>query len=124
MITFNYSVDVELKNHVLDVIESYDNLSDIDFDEVHNECFNNDYYIIGYGRASEWLKKHEIDVFEAISYVVEKQQEYFGDSLTVDDINSERIVNLLVYFYSLECVDFYALESCESIDDIKRYLDI
>ena len=124
MTTFNKSVDVELKQHVFDIISNYSDISSICLYDLHNECFNQDYYIIGYYQASEWLKEHNIDTFDAIAYVVEKQQEHFGDSITADDINSERVVNLLVYFYSLECIDFYALESCDNIDDITELLEI
>lgn len=92
----NTTINEELKQHLIEVIN---NKSDDDFEELHNEAFNEDYYIIGYYQANEWLKRHDVDAFEAIAYVIEKENDHLGESdLKPEDINSEKIVNLLVYF--------------------------
>ena len=83
----------ELLNHIIDYVNDCDN--DQDFSELHNECFNQDYYIIGYYQASEWLKKHNIDAFDAIDYVFCYEKSNFGETNTA--INSEAIVNMYVY---------------------------
>lgn len=83
----------ELLNHIIDYVNDCDN--DQDFSELHNECFNQDYYIIGYYQASQWLKKHGIDAFEAIQYVIDYEKNNFGEVNT--KINSEAIVNMYVY---------------------------
>mgnify|MGYP003647751990 FL=1 len=66
----------------------------------HYNLFNEDYYIIGYYNASEWLKTHEIDAFEAIDIVRDYEMENLGEFTT--EINSEKIVNMLVYIYGEE----------------------
>ena len=83
----------ELLNHIIDYVNDCDN--DQDFSELHNECFNQDYYIIGYYQASQWLKKHELDAFEVIDCVIDYEKNNFGEVNT--KINSEAIVNMYVY---------------------------
>ena len=83
----------ELLNHIIDYVNDCDN--DQDFSELHNECFNQDYYIIGYYQASQWLKEHELDAFEVIDAVQEYEKNNFGETNTA--INSEAIVNMYVY---------------------------
>ena len=69
-------------------------------DITHFNLFNEDYYMIGYYNASEWLKTHEIDAFEAIDIVRDYEMENLGEFTT--EINSEKIVNMLVYIYGEE----------------------
>ena len=84
---------LELLNHLIDHVNQCDD--DHDFSELHHEAFNEDYYIIGYYQASEWLKEHDIDAFSAIDEVQDYEKSNFGETLT--DINSEAIVNMLTY---------------------------
>ena len=94
----NQSIKQELLQHLIETVLNTDD-DRTDYDDIHHEAFNEDYYIIGYYQASEWLKAHDVDPFEAIAYVIEQENNCFGESnLKPDDINSERIVNLLVYF--------------------------
>ena len=86
------SVREELMQHINDTeLESRN----------HFTMFNEDYYIIGYYNASEWLKKHGIGEFEGASICREFEDENFGESQTVFD-NSETLVNHLVYWYGQE----------------------
>ena len=55
------SIRLELTEHLNDTIEYLDST-----DEIHFHAFNEDYYIIGYYQAKEWLKEHDLDTFEAI----------------------------------------------------------
>jgi len=56
------SIELELAAHILDRIND-GIIDDTNQDEWHYYCFNEDYYIIGYYRASAWLKRHEINAF-------------------------------------------------------------
>ena len=77
-----------------------------DFAELHNYAFNEGYYIIGYHNAKKWLESHDIDCFDAIREVVEYEINTFGENqLKPEDINSERIVNLYVYFKGEELIN-------------------
>lgn len=75
-----------------------------DIHEVHNQIFNMDYYIIGYYECDEWLKFHHINVFEGLEYIKENEEMHFGESLN-DCHNSERLVNLIVYFVGMDIID-------------------
>lgn len=84
---------LELLSHLIDHVNYCDD--DHDFSELHHEAFNEDYYIIGYYQANEWLKNHGIDAFTAIDYVIDYEKANFGETNT--KINSEAIVNMLTY---------------------------
>jgi hypothetical protein len=90
----------ELLNHIINYVNECDD--DHEFTELHNECFNEDYYIIGYYQASEWLEKHDIDAFAAIDYVIDYEKSNFGETNT--KINSEAIVNMLAYILGEEVI--------------------
>lgn len=102
------TIKTELLNHLIDYVKGCDD-NRTDWDDLHHEAFNEDYYIIGYHAASEWLKSHDVDAFQSIAYVTEQEDIHFGGStLKPSDINSERIVNLLVYF-----VGYDVMPSCD-----------
>jgi hypothetical protein len=94
------NLNQELTQHIIDYVN--DCADDQDFGELHNECFNTDYYIIGYYQASEWLKKHDIDAFEAIECVIDYEKDNFGEVNT--KINSEAVVNMYVYIKGEELI--------------------
>lgn len=108
------TIKTELLTHLIDYVKGCD-VSRTDWDDLHHEAFNNDYYIIGYHAASEWLDFHDVAAFQAIAYVIEQEDSHFGGStLKPSDINSERIVNLLVYF-----IGYDVMTSCD-LSDIKK----
>lgn len=86
----------ELTEHLNETIE-YLGFSD----EIHFHAFNEDYYIIGYYQAEQWLKKHDLDIFKAIGICNDFEMEHFGEIQTSFD-NPEKLVNHLVYWYGLE----------------------
>ena len=97
----NTELKNELITHILDHVNCCDD--EHEFTELHNECFNEDYYIIGYYQASEWLKKHNIDSFDAIDYVISYEKLTSGEIYTA--INSESIVNMLAYILGEEVIN-------------------
>ena len=105
----NNSIMQELKAHVQDLI-SEDRINQDNIEDAHHIAFNEDYYIIGYYQADEWLKKHDVTPWEAIDYVLEQNHLHFGSDFTLDnfDINSEYVVNQIAYFAGLE-IDFEEL---------------
>lgn len=71
-----------------------------DSQELHQALFNEDYYIIGYYQAEQWLMSHRLETFEAISIVQEYENEQFGECRMYD--NAESVVNMLAYIYGEE----------------------
>lgn len=100
------SIKKELLNYAEDEIKhwaEHQELEDFENAEVHFNLFNRDYYIIGYWNCQEWLKIHKVGELEAMRYIVEMEEMNLGESnLTTNDMNEERIVNLLVYYIGWE----------------------
>lgn len=98
----NNTIKKEIKEHIQDyIIEN--NLIDQDLgcmNELHHDIFNTDYYLIGYYNCNEWLKKHNINTFEAIEYVQQYEKNIFGETHTA--LNSENIVNMVAYIVGEE----------------------
>lgn len=97
------SIKTELKHHIQDLVNdgvlTQDNMEDW-----HFHAFNEDYYIIGYYQAEQWLKKHNMSAFEAIGICQEYEKEVFGESTKVYD-NAETTVNMLVCIYGEELIN-------------------
>jgi hypothetical protein len=110
------SIYKELLSHVIDTLENQ-GTDTLDLDELHHLAFNEDYYIIGYYNAEQWLLKHDLTAFEAIAEVIEYHKEMFGElTFAPSDINAEYIVNQLAYFYGEEVLSNYDLD--QSYDDL------
>ena len=108
------SIKKELSNYILDSIKD-GIICNSDKDDWHYLLFNQDYYIIGYYNASQWLKSHNIGEFEAIEIVRDYEIDNFGEFTT--EINSESIVNMLTYIYGEELI--YS-EDFKSIKELKK----
>ena len=61
--------------------------------DLHNQFFNEDYYIIGRYEAKQWLGDQ---VFDVISIIQEYENDNFGEVNTELD-NPEKVVNMYVY---------------------------
>ena len=83
------TIKTELTEHINDYNKE---------DRNHFTMFNEDYYIIGYYNAEQWLKKHDLNTFEAISICNDYEEEHFGEIQTQFD-NAEKLVNHLVYWF-------------------------
>ena len=100
--TLQNSVKQELASHILDRIND-GVIDNSNIDDWHFYCFNEDYYIIGYYQASEWLKRHNIDVFQAINICQQFEEEQFGE-MTKKYHNSETTANMLAYILGYELI--------------------
>tara|TARA_R100001509_G_scaffold142125_1_gene97383 strand:+ start:85 stop:471 length:387 start_codon:yes stop_codon:yes gene_type:complete len=76
--------DVGLNHHICDL---------------HNYLLNEDYFIIGYYKAEQWLKKDS--VFNAIETIKEYEESNFG-KVSTDFSNSENVANMLAYILGEE----------------------
>ncbi len=90
------SIKTELTEHLNETIEHLSSQ-----EEIHFHAFNEGHYIIGYYQAEQWLKKHDLDTFEAIKICNDSEFENFGEIQTTFD-NAEKLVNHLVYWLGLE----------------------
>ena len=71
------------------------------YEDLHDNVFNNDYYIIGTHRAEKALEQY--GVFKAINTIVEDEEMMFGETQT-DFTNPEQVANKLWYIIGLEAI--------------------
>jgi hypothetical protein len=113
----------EITQMIIDYLQNYESsevLSEIDnFEELHNEIFNTDYFIIGYYQAEEWLKNN-IGVFNAIGIIKDYEMDQFGELYT-DISSSEKVVNMFVYIIGEEII--CNLDENLTIKEIISYLN-
>lgn len=109
------SIKKELAGHLIDLIND-EVLTNGNRDDWHFHAFNEDYYIVGYYEASEWLKRHNVDPFEAVGICQDYEREHFGEVTNIYD-NSERAVNMLAYIYGEELLAEIDAGSVEELQE-------
>ena len=67
--------------------------------DLHHYLLNEDYFIIGYYKAEEWLKKDSI--FNAIEIIKDYENDNFGQ-VSTDFSSSENVANMLAYILGEE----------------------
>ena len=93
-----YELKQDVKNYIIDQLT--DNVGlDQYIGDLHHYLLNEDYFIIGYYRAEEWLKKDSI--FNAIDKIKEYEESNFGE-VTTDLSSSESVANMLAYILGEE----------------------
>ena len=105
----------EVANYAIDGLTNmlgYDH----EIEELHNDLFNVDYFIIGTFEAKEWLKKYP-GTFNAIETIKEYEQDTFGEVHT-DFSDPEKVVNMFVYIVGEEI-----LYDLKSYDQDKKLTD-
>lgn len=115
------TIKKELKQHILDYI-SEGIITEDNVDESHHYLFNQDYYLIGYYNCEQWLKKHDISAFEAISICQQYEKDNFGEITNTYD-NSESVVNMLVYIYGEELLSGFEGNTVESLKEFVENIE-
>lgn len=118
------TIKQELLQHIKDYFDYQETDRDesLDLSEAHHKLFNEDYYIIGYYEASQWLKKHDIGEFESIELIKEYHEETFGEISLPENINSEWAVNQLVYFIGEKLI-YDEFAQCETLGEFMDTLN-
>ena len=87
----------------VDEMARYENVTELELDELHHQLFNEDYYIIGYHEGKKWLESHGVDPLEAVGHIIASEELHLGEvQLSMKDMNYERIANLFVYYMGWE----------------------
>ena len=94
------SIKEELTSYINERVEEIKKYDGSELEELHFHLFNQDYYIIGYYQAQQWLDKHGISAFEALETIREYEEFNFGECKHYT--NAEETVNMLVYIYGEE----------------------
>ena len=83
----------DVKNYIIDQLNDDVGL-DQHISDLHHYLLNEDYFIIGYYKAEQWLKKDSI--FNAIETIKDYEQSNFGE-VSTDLSSSENVANTLAY---------------------------
>ena len=94
-----------IKDYLLQYLEDNDLTIDNEDSDIHDEVFNQDYFIIGYYNAEQWLIDEQGNnrTFEVLSYVQEQEKDNFGEVETTFD-NAETLVNHYAYWLGYEVI--------------------
>ena len=95
-----YTQKQDVKDYIIDQLASDVGL-DQNINDLHHYLLNEDYFIIGYYQAEQWLKKDNGSVFEAIEKIREYEDSLFG-RVTTDLSSSENVANMLAYILGEE----------------------
>tara|TARA_R100001510_G_scaffold46180_1_gene43053 strand:+ start:2256 stop:2621 length:366 start_codon:yes stop_codon:yes gene_type:complete len=117
----NYFNKEEIEQHFKDfwlenssMTNDYNDLNELACD-VHHECFNNDYYIIGTYQAKKWLGDN---AFNAIEIIKNYEQDNFGE-VSTDFSDPEKVVNMYTYIVGEEVVHKF-FDAFTSISEIQQ----
>lgn len=111
--TTEYFTEQEIKETLLTNLDGYKGIEDYTFDDVFNDLFNSDYYIIGYKEAEEALE--EYGIFNALEEVQRWDEENFGEWDT-DYADPEKVANMLEYIHASKYMQ-------DMLDEAGLYLD-
>lgn len=104
---------LEALEDILETLKGYSGY----IEDLHNEVFNTDYYIIGYYKAEEALKNSDYGIFGAIDKIQEYEKNQFGE-VNTDLSSSEAVANMLYYIIGEE-----TLSEIPSLYSYSSYLD-
>ena len=101
-----YTIKEELKKHIEDNINDFlrNDIYRSDKQDLLYYLFNEDYYIIGYYKAEQWLKEHNISVFQGIQFVQDYERKNFGEDAIQTYDNAEKLVNMITYIIGEELI--------------------
>jgi len=88
----------DVKNYIIDQLNDDVGL-DQHISDLHHYLLNEDYFIIGYYKAEQWLKKDSI--FNAIEIIKNYENDNFGQ-VSTDLSSSESVANMLAYILGEE----------------------
>ena len=118
MTTYNDKIN-ELRAFAIDrlrEIGQYKNLFTEDVYDLHNQIFNEDYYIVGYYQAQQWIGS---DAFQMIGDIQQFERDNLGECHTKLD-NAETVANHWVYWQGQELIQEAYDHVIESLGDEER----
>ena len=114
----------DVKNYIIQQLNDDVGL-DQHISDLHHYLLNEDYFIIGYYQAEQWLKKDSI--FNAIEMIKNYENDNFG-KVSTDLSSSESVANMLAYIlgeqilYNNDTYQLFNRFHNEYLDEDKRNL--
>jgi hypothetical protein len=121
-----YKQKQDVKNYIIQQLNDDVGL-DQHISDLHHYLLNEDYFIIGYYKAEQWLKKDDSSIFEAIETIREYEQSNFGQ-VSTDLSSSENVANMLAYIlgeqilFNNDTYNLFTRFHNEYLDEDKRDL--
>jgi hypothetical protein len=91
----NSNINEKILEHAINGIVNINENSTYGCD-LHGKLFNEDYFIIGYDRATEFLENCEDGIFGAIQIIKEYEEDTLGE-VNTDFSSSEKVANMYAY---------------------------
>ena len=116
------TIETSIIQHAIDRLE--DGLLENKYSsDLHHYLFNEDYFIIYYSKAEQWLKDNNLSIWEVMSYCNQQENDNFGEIQTSFD-NSETLVNHYAYWKGQELLNSLEVELSDRLteDDIKNLI--
>lgn len=118
----------ELASLIIDAIND-GRLNDKPVNEIHNEIFNTDYFIIGRYQSEQWLIQNG-GIFNAIDNIKEYEDQNFGQ-ISTDFSEPEKVCNMYVYILGEEILNglkvirdnWYEYTTDDMLQDLKIELE-
>jgi hypothetical protein len=98
----NRNTQQELKSLIIDAIND-NRLNNKPVNEIHQEVFNTDYFIIGRFDAEKWLINNG-GIFNAIETIKDYELDNFG-TVNTDFSEAEHVCNMYVYILGEELIN-------------------
>tara|TARA_R100000995_G_scaffold84894_2_gene65596 strand:+ start:4683 stop:5042 length:360 start_codon:yes stop_codon:yes gene_type:complete len=83
-------------------------------EDLHHDCFNTNYFIIGTYQAKQWLGD---EVFNIINFIKEYEMDNFGE-VSTDFSDPEKVVNMYAYIIGEQVVYEYINENQKYLESV------
>ena len=88
--------EIKIIYHAVEGIDDMlDNETIIEGSDLHNRLFNEDYFIVGYYKAEQWIRENNLNAWDVIEEVKDYEELNFGTFST--ELNAEAMVNMFAY---------------------------
>ena len=104
------------KTRILENLNYDEDYLNNEVSDIHNQLFNEDYYIIGRYEARQWLNELDGGAFEGIGLVVDYELQNFGESST-EVHEPEKVANMVAYIIGEEILESVIEEIQEEQED-------
>jgi hypothetical protein len=118
------TIKSELQEYIIEALQDVNTDEMIsrgqDVHELHQKLFNTDYYLIGYYKCEQWLKHHNINIFEGIEFCQEWEKENFGECKQYT--NAEQLVNMITYIIGEEILQ--KAKDINALNDVFKFAEV
>ena len=94
-IKIQQSIVAHAHEGIQDIINGMSENDSFDLSNLHHRLFNEDYFIVGYYKAEQWIRENNLNAWDVIEEVKDYEELNFGTFST--ELNAEAMVNMFAY---------------------------